>query len=171
MIVIRVVVARKVDRITRRAPIALMLLRHLLPRSRLHSFVRPFSSSHSQRMKIVPVPVRQDNYAYILIDEPSNKAAAVDPYDVPKVKAAADKLGVEIVAGITTHHHFDHSGGNEVGISCMTLIYDRSFQYHPSGVCAYHIMSVVINGSQPRTQRRRHILVFPSMGAVIRFLR
>ncbi|KAG9226075.1 hypothetical protein CCMSSC00406_0008737 [Pleurotus cornucopiae] len=64
-------------------------------------------------MKIVPVPVRQDNYAYILIDEPSNKAAAVDPYDVPKVKAAADKLGVEIVAGITTHHHFDHSGGNE----------------------------------------------------------
>ncbi len=78
-------------------------------------------------MKIVPVPVRQDNYAYILIDEPSNKAAAVDPYDVPKVKAAADKLGVEIVAGITTHHHFDHSGGNEVGISCMTLICDRPF--------------------------------------------
>jgi len=64
-------------------------------------------------MKVVPVPVRQDNYAYLLIDEPSNKAAAVDPYDVPKIKAAADKLGVQIVAGITTHHHHDHSGGNE----------------------------------------------------------
>lgn len=125
-----------------------MLLRHLLPRSRLRLFVRHFSSSHSLRMKIVPVPVRQDNYAYILIDEPSNKAAAVDPYDVPKVKAAADKLGVEIVAGITTHHHFDHSGGNEVGISCMILIYNRSLQYHSSGVCAYHIMTIVINGSQ-----------------------
>ncbi|KAH9484162.1 Hydroxyacylglutathione hydrolase, mitochondrial [Psilocybe cubensis] len=64
-------------------------------------------------MKVVPVPVREDNYAYLLIDESTNKAAAVDPYDVPKVAAAAHEHGVEIVAGITTHHHFDHSGGNK----------------------------------------------------------
>ncbi|KAG6379127.1 metallo-beta-lactamase family protein [Boletus reticuloceps] len=65
-------------------------------------------------MKVVPVPVRQDNYAYLIIDQPSNKAAAVDPYDVPKVQAAADRLGVLLVAALTTHHHHDHSGGNEV---------------------------------------------------------
>ncbi|KDR81451.1 hypothetical protein GALMADRAFT_239382 [Galerina marginata CBS 339.88] len=66
-------------------------------------------------MKVVPVPVREDNYAYLLIDESTNKAAAaVDPYDVAKVAAAAQTHGVEIVAGITTHHHFDHSGGNKV---------------------------------------------------------
>ena len=65
-------------------------------------------------MKVVPVPVRDDNYAYLLIDDASNKAAAIDPYDVPKVQAAAEKAGVEIVAAITTHHHFDHSGGNKV---------------------------------------------------------
>ncbi|KAK0210359.1 beta-lactamase-like protein [Desarmillaria ectypa] len=64
-------------------------------------------------MKIIPVPVRQDNYSYLLIDEPSKTAAAVDPYDVGKVVSAAETLGVKIVAGITTHHHFDHSGGNE----------------------------------------------------------
>ncbi|KAF8436963.1 beta-lactamase-like protein [Boletus edulis BED1] len=64
-------------------------------------------------MKVVPVPVRQDNYAYLIIDQPSNKAAAVDPYDVPKVQAAADRLGVSLVAALTTHHHHDHSGGNE----------------------------------------------------------
>jgi len=64
-------------------------------------------------MQIVPVPVREDNYAYLLIDESSKQAAAVDPYDVGKVVAAAEKLGVNIVAGITTHHHFDHSGGNK----------------------------------------------------------
>lgn len=65
-------------------------------------------------MKVVPVPVREDNYAYLLIDETTNKAAAVDPYTVSKVKAAAEQLGVDIVAALTTHHHFDHSGGNEV---------------------------------------------------------
>ncbi|KAH7889913.1 beta-lactamase-like protein [Phlebopus sp. FC_14] len=64
-------------------------------------------------MKVVPVPVREDNYAYLIIDEPCNKAAAVDPYDVPKVKATAEQLGVTLVAAITTHHHHDHSGGNE----------------------------------------------------------
>ncbi|EKM82821.1 hypothetical protein AGABI1DRAFT_111387 [Agaricus bisporus var. burnettii JB137-S8] len=63
-------------------------------------------------MKVVPVPVRQDNYAYLLIDTPSNKAAAVDVYDVDKVSAAAQSLGVSIVAAITTHWHDDHSGGN-----------------------------------------------------------
>lgn len=68
----------------------------------------------SARMKVVPVPVRQDNYAYLLIDTPSNKAAAVDVYDVDKVSAAAQSLGVSIVAAITTHWHDDHSGGNHV---------------------------------------------------------
>jgi hydroxyacylglutathione hydrolase len=65
-------------------------------------------------MRIVPVPVRSDNYAYLIIDEPSKKAAVVDVFDVEKVRAVADQEGVNIVAGITTHHHFDHSGGNEV---------------------------------------------------------
>jgi len=79
-------------------------------------------------MKVVPVPVREDNYAYLLIDEPSNKAAAVDPYDVSKVTAAAQAHGVEIVAGITTHHHFDHSGGNKEFASTYpdALIYGGS---------------------------------------------
>ncbi|KAJ7582602.1 Metallo-hydrolase/oxidoreductase [Mycena floridula] len=64
-------------------------------------------------MKVLPVPVREDNYAYLLIDEAAKKAAAVDPYDVPKVSAAAEAAGLEIVAAICTHHHFDHSGGNQ----------------------------------------------------------
>ena len=99
---------------------------HRLPYSvRPSSFLRPavssprlslasFSTSAANRMKVLPVPVRDDNYAYLLIDDNTNTAAAVDPYDVPKVQAAAEKAGVQIVAGITTHHHFDHSGGNEV---------------------------------------------------------
>ncbi|KAI0928846.1 hypothetical protein AcW2_004718 [Taiwanofungus camphoratus] len=90
-----------------RIPFRPQINRHFL------SLCKPFSVSAALRMKVVPVPVRDDNYAYLLIDDASGKAAAVDPYDVPKVKAAAEKAGVEIVAGLTTHHHFDHSGGNQ----------------------------------------------------------
>ncbi|EJD05748.1 hydroxyacylglutathione hydrolase [Fomitiporia mediterranea MF3/22] len=65
-------------------------------------------------MKVVPVPVRSDNYAYLLIDDSTNKAAVVDPFDMTKVQAAAAEQGVDLVANLTTHHHFDHSGGNKV---------------------------------------------------------
>jgi hydroxyacylglutathione hydrolase len=76
--------------------------------------IRAFSSTvKASKMKVVPVLVSADNYAYLLIDEPSRKAAVVDVLDVEKVRAVADKEGVSIVAGITTHHHQDHSGGNK----------------------------------------------------------
>ncbi|KAJ7929260.1 Metallo-hydrolase/oxidoreductase [Mycena leptocephala] len=81
-------------------------------------------------MKVVPVPVRDDNYAYLLIDEATKTAAAVDPYDVDKVTAAADSLGVQLVAALTTHHHHDHSGGNKVFASTYpdAVIYAGSNQ-------------------------------------------
>ncbi|KAG8724606.1 Cytoplasmic glyoxalase II, partial [Ceratobasidium sp. 423] len=44
-------------------------------------------------MRIVPVLVRRDNYAYLLVDEATNKAAAVDPFDIPKVRTQAEKEG------------------------------------------------------------------------------
>ncbi|KZT69033.1 Metallo-hydrolase/oxidoreductase [Daedalea quercina L-15889] len=77
-------------------------------------------------MQIIPVPVRDDNYAYLLVDSTTNKAAAVDPYDVPKVQAAAEKAGVQIVANITTHHHFDHSGGNKASAFPDAPVYGGS---------------------------------------------
>ena len=77
---------------------------------------RSFHSSACSRasMRVIPVPVRKDNYSYLIVDDTANEAAAVDPYTPSKVKEAADQLGVRVVAGLTTHHHHDHSGGNQV---------------------------------------------------------
>jgi len=64
-------------------------------------------------MRVIPVPVRSDNYAYLLVDDSTKKGAVVDPYDVKKVDDAASKVGVQLDAVLTTHHHNDHSGGND----------------------------------------------------------
>ncbi|KAG8909179.1 Cytoplasmic glyoxalase II [Tulasnella sp. 408] len=63
-------------------------------------------------MQIIPVPNQSDNYAYLLVDEETEEAAAIDIFDVPKVTAKAKEENVKITSLLTTHHHRDHSGGN-----------------------------------------------------------
>ncbi|KAJ7871437.1 hydroxyacylglutathione hydrolase [Mycena olivaceomarginata] len=78
-------------------------------------------------MKVTPIPVRQDNYAYLLIDEATKQTQYGQ---VDKVTAAADSLGLQLVAALTTHHHDDHSGGNKVFASTYpdAVIYAGSNQ-------------------------------------------
>lgn len=66
-------------------------------------------------MKVHPIPLRDDNYGYLVVDAAHpTKGVLVDPYDVPTCQAHLKQHGVtEVVGNITTHHHFDHSGGNE----------------------------------------------------------
>ncbi|WFD41558.1 hydroxyacylglutathione hydrolase [Malassezia psittaci] len=71
-------------------------------------------------MRVIPVPVRDDNYAYVLMSTPTKQnvrrqAVFVDPYDVAKVRQAAHAEGLadsDIVGLLTTHGHYDHAGGN-----------------------------------------------------------
>jgi len=64
-------------------------------------------------MKIVPVPVLSDNYAYLVIDDNGDRSAfVVDPAEPDKVIAAAAKENAKVSAVLTTHHHSDHAGGN-----------------------------------------------------------
>ncbi|GAA5904085.1 hypothetical protein JCM8208_003441 [Rhodotorula glutinis] len=65
-------------------------------------------------MRVIPVPCRSDNYEYILVDEATGTTAVVDPYDPPKLQAAADKEGIKLGQYLlTTHGHHDHAGGND----------------------------------------------------------
>lgn len=54
-----------------------------------------------------------DNYNYLLIDESSGKAAAIDPLETETLLKRAQRMKAEIVCIINTHSHHDHTGGNQ----------------------------------------------------------
>jgi hydroxyacylglutathione hydrolase len=61
---------------------------------------------------IVPVPVLNDNYAWLIYDPKTEDAAVVDPGEAAPVLAEAKKRGWHISQVWTTHWHPDHTGGN-----------------------------------------------------------
>ncbi|XP_036714972.1 probable hydrolase PNKD isoform X1 [Balaenoptera ricei] len=63
-------------------------------------------------VKVLPIPVLSDNYSYLIIDTQARLAVAVDPSDPQAVQASIEKEGVNLVAILCTHKHWDHSGGN-----------------------------------------------------------
>lgn len=69
-------------------------------------------SMSGQRMRILPVRALQDNYMYLLIDESTRQAAAVDPVNASAIASVVHEQGVELKAILTTHHHYDHAHGN-----------------------------------------------------------
>ena len=64
-------------------------------------------------MEVHTINALADNYMYLIVDSASKQAACVDPADADAMVEAAAKLGVTITHVLTTHHHFDHAGGNE----------------------------------------------------------
>src|SRR6266568_4654831 len=55
----------------------------------------------------------KDNYVYLLVDEREGTAAVIDPGEAAPVNAALARLGVRLRQIWNTHHHWDHTGGNE----------------------------------------------------------
>jgi hydroxyacylglutathione hydrolase len=72
-------------------------------------------------MDIVPIPVLQDNYSYLVIDESSGEAAIVDCAEPDPVLAEVERRGVRLTTILSTHHHWDHIGGNEALLAKLTL--------------------------------------------------
>ena len=63
-------------------------------------------------LRVVAVPVLQDNYSYLIVPPDQQIAAVVDCVEVAPVMAAARDMGVRITTILSTHHHWDHVGGN-----------------------------------------------------------
>jgi hydroxyacylglutathione hydrolase len=64
-------------------------------------------------MRVVPIACLSDNYAYLVARDGAREAVVVDPSEAEPVLAALAREGLELVAILNTHHHFDHVGGNE----------------------------------------------------------
>jgi len=78
--------------------------------------LRGFHSSQKvvdqNTMKIRILPALSDNYMYLLMDSVTKEAAIVDPVDPDSVISAVAQEGVTLTTLLTTHHHWDHAGGN-----------------------------------------------------------
>ena len=64
-------------------------------------------------MKITQIPLLRDNYGYLVVCEKTDQAAIVDPSEADPVLRRVEQEKVELVAILNTHHHRDHTGGNE----------------------------------------------------------
>jgi len=64
-------------------------------------------------MRVIPIPQLSDNYAYLVVDEPTQQAAVVDCAEAAPVLQAVRDTGAELIAILPTHHHWDHIGGND----------------------------------------------------------
>jgi len=71
----------------------------------------------AQTMRIRILPALSDNYMYLLVDEKTQEAAIVDPVDPDSVIKAVEEEGVKLTTVLTTHHHWDHAGGNKEIVS------------------------------------------------------
>ncbi|XP_035122272.1 hydroxyacylglutathione hydrolase-like protein isoform X2 [Callithrix jacchus] len=63
-------------------------------------------------MKVKVIPVLEDNYMYLVIEELTREAVAVDVAVPKRLLEIVGREGVSLTAVLTTHHHWDHARGN-----------------------------------------------------------
>ena len=66
-------------------------------------------------MKVHQIQVgNMQNFTYIVVDEDTNEAIIIDPsWDLVELELVIKKNNLKIKYIVNTHHHFDHTLGNE----------------------------------------------------------
>ncbi|CAN1123605.1 Probable hydroxyacylglutathione hydrolase 2, chloroplastic [Linum perenne] len=70
-------------------------------------------ASLSSSLQIELVPCLRDNYAYLLHDADTGTVGVVDPSESVPIIDALTKKNRNLTYILNTHHHYDHTGGNE----------------------------------------------------------
>jgi len=71
------------------------------------------TSQKGENMQVRILPALSDNYMYLLVDSKTREAAIVDPVEPDTVLKAVQEEDVKLTTVLTTHHHWDHAGGNK----------------------------------------------------------
>jgi hydroxyacylglutathione hydrolase len=80
-------------------------------------------------MRVIAVPCLRDNYAYLVVAD-NGDAAVVDASEAEPVRQALRREGLTARSIWSTHHHWDHVGGNvelarELGLEVVGHVSDR----------------------------------------------
>jgi hydroxyacylglutathione hydrolase len=66
------------------------------------------------RLEVYQFPTRSDNYGVLVHDPATGTTASMDAPDAEQILAALHDKGWELTHVLITHHHHDHTAGNEV---------------------------------------------------------
>lgn len=64
-------------------------------------------------MHVTPIPCFADNYAYLVWQDGCQDAVVVDASEAAPVVQALRERALDLRAVLSTHHHWDHVGGNQ----------------------------------------------------------
>lgn len=65
------------------------------------------------KLEITVLALLKDNYGFLLRDNENDLTAVVDPSDSDQVIAYLEAKGCDLDFVFNTHHHWDHTGGNQ----------------------------------------------------------
>jgi hydroxyacylglutathione hydrolase len=88
-----------------------VLQRRLLSTAATMGHSRRTETQLSSKLNVVTVPVLKDNYAYVVYESESKRAAAIDVGDAAPVAATIADMKLHLDTILCTHHHSDHIGG------------------------------------------------------------
>ena len=63
--------------------------------------------------ELIRIPALEDNYIWMLRNPSSGAVAVIDPGDADAVQDALKARGLTLTEVVNTHHHWDHTDGNE----------------------------------------------------------
>jgi glyoxylase-like metal-dependent hydrolase (beta-lactamase superfamily II) len=71
-------------------------------------------TKENKEIQIICFAILSDNYCYVVYDVSSRTLVAVDPSDPRQLIRFIEENNLNLGGILTTHKHWDHSGGNEI---------------------------------------------------------
>ena len=135
---------------------------------------RTFSVDHGV-FAVHVVPMRQDNYTYLIEDRQSDSVLVVDPSDGARAMQACEDLDLNVAGVLCTHHHDDHVAGvkllRQSLMGCKVRppsVVVQCARQGPLGSCIYVTFCLPPSSPLPESYRSSlAVAPFPSLGVCL----